>query len=59
VVVVVVVTLTVTLIKFVHTPVLNILTVVVPAGAVTAYPANKVALGTFVANADTYPSTFE
>jgi hypothetical protein len=58
-VVVVVVVLTVTSIKLVHTALLIILTVVVPAGAITEYPANKVALGTFMSNADTYPSTFE
>lgn len=58
-VVVVVVTLTVTSIKFVHTPLLIILTVVVPAGAITEYPANRAALLTPVANADVKPPTLE
>jgi hypothetical protein len=58
-VVVVVVVLTDTSIKFVHTPLLIILTLVVPAGTDTEYPASKVAFATFIANAETYPSTFE
>ena len=58
-VVVVVVTLTVTSIKFVQAPLLIILTVVVPAGAITEYPANRAALLTPVANENAKPSTSE
>ena len=54
-----VVALTATSIKFVHTPVLIILTIVVPAGAITEYPANRAALLTPIANGDTNPSALE
>lgn len=50
---------TITSIKFVHSPILIILTVVVPTGAVVEYPATKIALSTLVSNADIKPSTFE
>jgi hypothetical protein len=45
--------------KFVHSPILTNLTIVVPLGTVATYPANNVGLLTFVANADMNPSVSE